>query len=313
MDDLNVHAYIGHIASLIAALCWAICSLCFTSAGHRIGALAVGFIRLMMALLMFIIYGWVTRGMPFPTDASAHAWFYLSLSGLIGFFLGDIFLFRSFVLIGPRLTLLVMSLWPAMTAVMGVAVLGEKLSYNEWCGIMLTLCGIIWVVLERQMTGNNVTYHATPLGILFAVLGAFGQAAGYILSKIGMSVVDPVTGTVTNYDPFAASQIRAVAALGGFILLFTLLKRWGRIRSAVVQAKPMAVLSLGALTGPFIGVGLSLLAIQYIPTGISATIMATTPIIIIPLVILLHKEHVSTRAIFGAVVAVIGVAILFLS
>jgi drug/metabolite transporter (DMT)-like permease len=266
-----------------------------------------------MALLMFFIYGWVTRGMPFPGDASAHAWIYLSLSGLIGFFLGDIFLFRSFVLIGPRLTLLVMSLWPAMTAVMGVAVLGEQLSYNEWCGIMLTLSGIIWVVLERRMAGNNLTYHASLPGVLFAVLGALGQAVGYILSKIGMRIVDPVTGTVSDYDPFAASQIRAIAAVGGFILLFTLLNRWHRIRSAVVQVKPMAVLSLGAFTGPFIGVGLSLLAIQYIPTGISATIMATTPIIIIPLVILLHKEHVSARAIFGAVVAVIGVAILFLS
>lgn len=308
-----MHAYIGHIASLIAALCWAICSLCFTSAGHRIGALAVGFIRMMLALLMFFMYGWITRGMPFPTDASTHAWFYLSLSGLIGFFLGDIFLFRSFVLIGPRLTLLVMSLWPAMTAVLGVAVLGEKLSYNEWCGIMLTLSGIIWVVLERRIVGSSVTYHTAPRGVLFAVLGALGQAVGFILSKIGMSTVDPVTGTVSDYDPFAASQIRAIAAIVGFIMLFTLLKRWGRIRSAVVQIKPMAALALGAFTGPFIGVGLSLLAIQYIPTGISATIIATTPIIIIPLVILLHKEHVSTRAIFGAGVAVIGVAILFLS
>ena len=307
-----MNANIGYSTALIAAFGWAICSLCFTAAGHRIGALAVGFIRLMLALVMFCVYGWLTRGLAFPTDASAHAWLYLSLSGLIGFFLGDIFLFRSFVLIGPRLTLLVMSLWPAITALLGVTVLGEKLVYTEWCAIMLTLAGIIWVVLERRPGGKGFQYHASPIGVLFAFLGALGQAVGFILSKIGMRGFDPLSGMLVEYNPFAASQIRAIAAIGGFILLFSLLKRWDRICSAIVLPKPMALLTLGALTGPFIGVGLSLLSIQYIPTGISATIMATAPIIVIPMVILLHKEHVSARAMFGAIIAVLGVSILFL-
>ena len=311
MDSL----YTGQIAALIAALCWSICSICFTAAGHHIGSLAVGMIRLMMALVLFSLYGLIVRDLPFPTDASMHAWFFLSLSGLVGFLFGDIFLFRSFVMIGPRLALLVMALWPAMAAILGWWVLDEVLSVQAIFGMALTMTGVIWVIRERQPKEDGTHHHISSKGILFAFLGAIGQAGGLILSKVGMAMHDSVTGLkiAAEYDAFASNQIRAIAAVAGYIILHTLLHRWGRIRMAVVQVRPMAMLTAGAIAGPFIGVALSLIAIQHITNGVAATIMATAPVLIIPFMVIIYHEKISQRAIIGAIVAVIGVAILFLA
>jgi drug/metabolite transporter (DMT)-like permease len=67
----------------------------------------------------------------------------------------------------------------------------------------------------------------------------------------------------------------------------------------------------GAIMGPFLGVWLSLVAVKMIPAGIAATLNAMTPIMVIPVVIFYYKEKVSYRAVLGAVVAFIGVALLF--
>jgi drug/metabolite transporter (DMT)-like permease len=71
--------------------------------------------------------------------------------------------------------------------------------------------------------------------------------------------------------------------------------------------------TLGAtLLGPVTGIWLSLVAVRHTETGIAATLMATTPILILPLLAVVEKERVSARAIVGTVISVIGVALLFL-
>jgi drug/metabolite transporter (DMT)-like permease len=74
----------------------------------------------------------------------------------------------------------------------------------------------------------------------------------------------------------------------------------------------MAVMSLGSLFGPFLGVSFSLLAVKHTATGIAATIMAIVPVLIIAPSVALFKEKVTLREIVGALVAVAGVAVLFL-
>jgi hypothetical protein len=63
----------GELAALATACCWTVTAMAFESAGRRIGSLPVNFIRLVLALVFLTLYGWITRGHPLPTDASAHA------------------------------------------------------------------------------------------------------------------------------------------------------------------------------------------------------------------------------------------------
>src|SRR3989337_2271806 len=117
-------SHIGEIAALVTAFCWTISALSFETAGKKVGSLAVTLLRMPFAFVLLSLYSLLTRGHPLPSDAPAHAWIWLSASGLVGFVLGDIFLFRAFVVLGSRLSMLVMTLVPLFTALFGWLVMG---------------------------------------------------------------------------------------------------------------------------------------------------------------------------------------------
>ncbi len=292
----------GELAALFAAFCWTVTALNFESAGRRVGSLPVNLIRLVLAFVFLSIYGIWTRGHWIPLDADSTHWTWLLLSGIVGFVIGDLSLFRAFVLIGARLSMLLFASVPIFSALLGWVILDEHLSIWDGLGMALTVGGVSWVVLERKK-GEDGRKAALPVtGILLALAGALGQAMGLILSKYGMR----------DFDPFAATQIRVVAGIFGFSILFSILGRWKPTFDAIRNVPAMKRIVAGSFFGPFLGVSLSLMAIQYTQTGVAATIMALVPVLIIPPAILLFKENVSFRAVFGAILAVSGAAILFL-
>ncbi len=296
------HSHAGEFAALAVAVFWTITALAFESASKKVGSLPVNWIRLLIGFVFLSIFTLFYRGLLLPVDASPRSWFWLTLSGMVGFVMGDLFLFRAFVLIGSRIAMLIMALAPPMTAVMGWIFLHEKMSRLSLLGMGLTLLGIAMVVLDRPTQEAPIKLSHPVAGILLALGGAVGQAAGLILSKIGMG----------EYSPFAATQIRILAGIAGFTVILTVLKGWPRTLAAVKHGPAMTQLTAGAFFGPFLGVSFSLIAIQHTKTGIASTIMSTVPVLIIPPAIIFLKEKITFREILGALVAVAGVAILFL-
>lgn len=295
----------GETAALVTALLWTVSTLSFSSAGRRVGSLAVNWIRLVMALGFLTIHGLLLRGgKPFPTDASPETWLWLGISGFIGFFLGDLCLFKAFIVIGPRLTVLLMSLAPPMAAGFGFLALGEELSVMDWIGMLVTLLGVGWVVVERQPDQRGQLSHPSVGGVVLAILAAVGQAVGAVLSNLGMRTDD--------YDPFAATQIRVFPGILGFTIVLAAVGWFPRVAATLRQPRVTGLIALGSLTGPYLGVGLFLLSMKHIPTGVAQTIVAIVPVLIIPFVIVLYKERVSWRAAMGAVVATAGVMLLVL-
>ena len=294
---------IGEWAALTTALCWTITAISFEKASKRVGSLPVNLIRLILAMVLFSIYMWIKTGFPVPLDASTHHWFYLTLSGIVGFVMGDLLLFRAFVEIGSRVSMLIMASVPVLTAIMGWSFLNEELSIVDMVGMVLTISGIVMVILDRGKKTSKWALTHSVRGIFLAMGGAMGQAAGLILSKYGMG----------DYDPFAATQIRVLAGILGFSLLFFPLRRWMHVRKAFKNSRSMLLVSIGALFGPFLGVSFSLLAIQRTVTGVASTIMAIVPILLIPPAIFFFHERIKIKEIAGAFVAVGGVALLFLT
>lgn len=292
---------IGELAALGTAFCWTITALAFETASRKVGSVAVNIIRLVMALVLLSIFSWFTRGMFFPTDASSYTWFWLILSGLVGFVIGDLFLFEAFTLIGSRLSMLIMTLVPPITAITGWMLLSEQMTWFNILGMTLTISGIALVIFQRQTKGGQKVSYPVK-GLFFAFLGAAGQAIGYVLSKFGMG----------DFNPFAATQIRVIAGIIGFAILVSFFKRWKAVYAALPQRKPMMLMLLGATFGPFIGVSLSLLAAQHTSTGIASTIMAITPILLIPTTFFFFKQSVSWKEIAGAIISVVGVSLFFI-
>jgi drug/metabolite transporter (DMT)-like permease len=275
-----------------------------------VGATPVNIIRLTCAVIFFGIFLFFKHGYILPVDFPAHAWFYLSLSGIIGFFLGDIFLFKALVEIGPRVTMLIFSLSAPVTALIGWIFLKEIYIFHQWVGMMVTLAGVSIVIFEKNQkvsTSSNLTIRNISFkGILYSIGAMLGQALGYTLSKTGMQ-------TDSGYlDAFAATQIRAIAAFICFLVFFTVTGKWGNVNIAIRDKKAVLFVAAGSAIGPFLGVSLSLFVLHYLTTGVASTFLSLVPIFIIPFSIFLHKEHVSIRASVGAIIAVFGIYLLML-
>lgn len=294
--------FAGEIAALATACCWTVTGLAFEAAGRRVGSLAVNLIRLVPAAVLLSLYSWLVRGVAFPVDASAHAWVWLSISGLVGFTVGDLCLFRAFVLVGARVSMLLMAMVPPITTLFGLLIMGEMLSAKEFLGMALTVAGVSSVVLERRPDAAGRLQRLPLGGVLLGLGGAGGQALGLVLSKVGMG----------SYDAFAATQIRVLAGIVGFAAVFTVIGWWPRVRAALADRRAMVPTGIGAFFGPFLGVSLSLVAVKYAYAGVAATLMSLVPVLIIPASVLVFRERVSRTAIGGAVVAVAGSTLLFL-
>lgn len=294
-------AHLGEMASLVTAVSWTVTAVAFEAAGKRVGSLSVNFIRLVIAFLLLGIFTLVTRGMFLPLDATGANWLWLLVSGIIGFVLGDLFLFQAYVEVGSRISMLIMASVPPITAITGLVFLKEKLSLMEVVGMLITVGGIALVILVKGSDEKKVEFSHPVKGLIFAFIGALGQAFGLIFSKMGMG----------SYNAFAATQIRVIAGLIGFALVITFSKHWGKLFSALKDFKAIGEISTGAFFGPFLGVSFSLLAVQYIATGVASTIMSISRILIIPVSIWIFKEKVSLKEIIGAFITIVGVALLF--
>lgn len=303
-------AHKGEFAALLTAFFWTFTALAFESLSKKVGSVTVNLIRLSLALVFLSILSWITRGIALPFDANIHQWVWLSLSGLVGFVLGDLFLFQSFVVIGARISMLIMALAPPIAAIIGRFVLEERLTSQQGLGMLLTFIGIALVILKREINDNELTENkihrvkfSYPVsGLLLAFGGAAGQGGGLVLSKLGMQ----------DYDIYASVQIRIITGIFGFAFFFLVSDRWGSLRKAFCNIKTMSLLMFGAFFGSVLGASFSLWSIRYTATGVSSAIMSIVPVLIIAPSILLFKEKFNFKELVGALITVGGVMLLFL-
>ena len=294
----------GEIAALATAFFFALTALIFTSTSRSVGSQVTNRLRLLFALFYLIVLNLILFRQPLPFSAGYSRWLWLSLSGIIGLSLGDVFLFQSLVSVGTRLGSLLLSLAPIFGSIIAWAFFGEKLTFWQITGIILALAGIAWVVASHEEPPDTPHGH-TRRGVIFGILAGLGQAVGLVLSKQGMS---------GGLSPFQANEIRMLAAVSFSWVWATVAGKAGSTFQEL-RGKPRIVglLALGAFIGPVLGVTSSLLAIQYVEIGIASTLNSLTPVIILPISYLLLKEKVGWQAIVGTLLAIAGVAILFLA
>jgi drug/metabolite transporter (DMT)-like permease len=300
MDYIQAHT--GEFAALLVAVFWTVTALAFEVASRKVGSLTVNIFRLVLAFIFIGIFTLISRGHFFPSDASRHNWFWLSLSGIAGLVLGDYYLLRSYALIGSRFAMLIMTLAPPLAAIFGYFILGETLNIMQVTGMLIVIFGIALAIFNRPVKGEKLTFKLSSAGILFAFIGALGQAIGIVLSKYGMA----------GYDPFASTHIRIIAGIAGYVFIITVLGRWRQTMRAARDVPAMKALTLGAFFGPFLGISFSLLSVKYTETGIASTIMTLVPIFILAPAALIYREKVTLAEVAGAVISVAGTSLFFI-
>lgn len=293
-------SHIGELSALATACLWTGSALSFAAATVRAGSVYVNVTRMAAALILLAVTIVVLR---LPLDLTTGQVLFLALSGMVGFAFGDTFLFRSYEHNSARMTSLIMSTAPAISALIGYVVLGEVLSALGWLGMAVTLGGIALVIQEGR-NGSPAARQFTRAGVVFALLASVGQAGGLVLAKKAF-LIGPVNG-------FVATFVRLAAAVA-IVLPLNVVN--GRYRQPMKvfgsDRKALGLTMLGAFLGPFLGVTFSLIAIANTSVAIAATIMATVPVLMLPTVRVVHKEVLTWRSVVGAMAAVAGVALLF--
>ena len=308
--------HLGEIISLAVAVSWTVTAIFADKASHRIGSMSTNVLRLALASVFLAVLLWVTVGHPYPVFADGQAWLWLGLSAVVGYVFGDWCLFNSYLVIGARFGQLFMTLAPPMAAIAGWALLGETLTWKSILAMVVTLSGIAISILSKG-EGLKMKLSLPLKGVLLGLGAGAGQGVGLVLSKIGMqhyeaAVPADAPQLMDTMLPFASTMIRALIGTVGFLCLMVLQKDLPKLKAAVHDRKGFTYALFLTFFGPFLGVSLSLMAVQYTDAGIASTLMALTPVLIILPYAILYKQKVRFKEIVGVTVSMIGVAMFFL-
>jgi drug/metabolite transporter (DMT)-like permease len=295
----------GEIAGLLCAFFWAISATLFSESSIRIGSGVVNRIRLLIGFILFLITNTIVLGEPLPISAGWERWLLFGASGILGLAIGDGLMYRAYTMIGTRLAMLVTAFSPIISALVAWLFLGEELTLVTIIGIMVAASGVGIVVLERREVGRTRSdQRKYLLGLLASFIAVVMYAFGMVMSKKGLE---------NNFPTVAGVVIRMVfAGLATWMPALLVGKVAGEIRNAFKDRIAMKYLAIGSLIGPFGGVWLSFVALQNAKVGVASMLMSTAPIFLLPIAKWVQKEQLSWRAVLGTLLAIAGVAVIFL-
>jgi drug/metabolite transporter (DMT)-like permease len=308
--------HLGELAALGTSIFYSLTSIVFTFSGREVGSALTNRARLLFAVIFVLVIHWITFGQPLPLNAAPDRWLILALSGLIGFVIGDGCLFQAFLLIGPRISMLMMAFAPALSVLFAWLFLGESLSLPELAIIVVIMAGIAWVVTERPQSVQGAD-EALPdettakrdsrqrlIGLLFGVGATIGQASGFVLSKVGLA---------NDFPAFSGTLIRLLSA---FVAVWLVSIVRGELKSSAItlrtHSRALRMILIGSLVGPVLGVWLSLVAVQRTSVGVSSTLSSLAPIILIPISYVVFHEKITRRALIGTLIVIVATCALFL-
>ena len=302
--DLNHHPWmqwIGEICGLLTSVCWSGSSVAFTRAARVAGPSTVNHIRIWLALTILAIIHSVLFGIPFPFYAGTQRFLWLGISGLFGFVVADGLLLEAFLLLGPRVSMLLLTLAPAFGTLLGWVFLGEHPPLLKLAGITATTIGIGIVVSAGAPAGRRVSNWR---GIFLGVGAAVGQACGFLFSKLGMQ---------GEYSPFSANIIRLLAAGIGMTLLTLIRGQMIADARKLNDRRVFLTILAGTIAGPVVGVALALYSLSHVFIGIAITLTSLAPVILLPVDHFFFGERINIGAIAGTIISLAGVVLLFIA
>jgi len=292
-----------YLIAILAAFCWAVSSLISADIARSLGGLAFNRIRLFFVSLMLIVYTfylntWDTINVEFLIT--------IIISGIIGIFLGDTFLFIALQKIGPRRNNILFSLAAPFTVILNIIFLNQMMSFINLIGCFGVFLGVVIAIAYGDSSKINHRWEKIEgslyFGIFFGIAAALCQAIGLILMK-------PILDAGAN--PIASASIRTLVSL--FLLSFTFFINIDIFNSKKpINLKIIFQSIISGFLGMALGMSLLLIALKNADAGIVATLSSTSPIMVLFLIWILTKKIPSAGAWIGTVIAVLGTGLIFI-
>ena len=292
----------GASAALSAAVLWAFSAIIFENISKKVSSIRLNFYKGLIALVLLALTSLIL-GERIP-NIDWIEMLVLAISGVIGIALGDTAYFQAVKKVGARRALTMFTLSPPMVALIALIFLGEQLSLRTWIGIMITVGGVMWVVTE--VSGDEkmqISKDDLLRGILFGAFAALGQATGVVMTRSAL--------IQTDLTALQSTIVRLAPALAALIIIIRILERGSKIPlKESMDKKLIGMVVLSSIIGAYICLWLQQIAIENLPAGIAQTVLSTSPIFILPMSAV-RGEKISVRAITGAVLAIVGIMLIF--
>ena len=297
---------LGEIAALVASVCFTFGPTLFTLAGRKVGGVIVNRVRLLLGSLYLLLFHGLYYGTPIP-QMPLQPLLYFMASGLLGMALADTFMMQAFVCLGPRVTLLILNLSPALATVAAWILFDEHLAFTQLVAMAVVLGGVSWVLLERSEPDSEGLRKRRygRRGIFYALTAASVGTVGTLLAKQGLRLgVSPVSG----------ATVRIVGGMVGvWVWTFSRGDFMRTVRTYQGHPSALGYTALGVLVGPVIGMMLMLFSLKHVPVGIATTLTSLPPVLLLPVEHWVFGERITFRAVLGTIVATAGVVWLLLT
>lgn len=299
--NLSVTSFKGEIAALSAACLWAVASVMYGRLGEHIPPLQLNLIKGIVAIA-FLLFTILIKG-EFFLNISPLPLCLLLLSGVVGIALGDTAFLAAINFLGAARVLLIGTLAPPITAILALIFLQEQLNASAWCGILLTILGVAWVITERTPNTHKTSRRQLWWGLGFAFITVITNATGTVLARAALAN--------TSISPLWAALLRLIAAVLILLIFLPLRRQQGDFQLKTLHLPKIVLAAIFAsFCGTYLGIWLQQTAIKFTAAGIALTLLQTSPLFIIPISISMG-EKVTLRAIAGVVIAIAGVGLLF--
>lgn len=297
-------------AAFLTTVLFSLSAICGHRSARLIGGTEANFWRITFATFFLWIWSFF-----FGQGLQGSALLIFLFSGVLGIGLGDVAYFQALPRLGPRLTLLIVQ---CLTAPFGALIewiwLGTTLTAAQVLCAAIILGGVgIALAPDEHL---SLTRKQWSIGMVAGVIAALGGAGGAVLSRRAYSALQSIGETIHPMD--AGFQ----RVLGGCIIsaISLLIVKSRQVKQELGDASPRVTeetrnkwrrvwfwIVLNSLAGQTLGVSCMQKAFETTPTGIVLPIIATAPIVVIPMAYLFEGERPSVRSVVGGVIAVLGV------
>ncbi|MBI04447.1 MAG: EamA family transporter [Pelagibacteraceae bacterium] len=289
--------------AILSALCWSVSSLISADITRSIGGLAFNRIRLFFVSLMLICFTFYTN-----TWHTINTNFLITIiiSGIIGIFLGDTFLFIALQKLGPRRNNILFSLAAPFTVILNIIFLDHFMSFIQLIGCFIVFIGVVVAIAYGNSEKNNHKWEKIEgslfIGLLFGIIAALCQSLGLIIMK-------PILNA--GADPIASASIRTFVSFILLSLTFFINLKIFKSKTKI-NTKIIYLSILSGFLGMALGMSLLLIALKNADAGIVATLSSTSPIMILFLIWILTKKIPSIAAWIGTIMAILGTSLIFI-
>ncbi|MEB3358092.1 MAG: DMT family transporter [Synechococcales bacterium] len=289
----------GELAALGAAWIWAIASVIYVGVGRQIPSMVLNLTKGLVAIAL-ILLTLRLRGDSLPGTTPLTLGLLVG-SGIIGIGIGDTAFFEALNSLGARRALLMEALAPPLTTLLALVLLSEMLDWRAYLGIVLTVAGVAWVIVERTPNAAANKLHLKQ-GIGFGLVAALCQALGSVMSRAALAD--------SAISPLWSSLIRLAAGSGVLVLWLAVQRQHLAGFKPLRSPRLFAIIASTAFASTFLAIWLQQTALKFTAAGIAQALSATSPLFVLPIAALLG-DRVSLRAVAGVLIALGGIWLLF--